>query len=850
MANKLTHSGTRVESAWVNTNGGIDFPFGDFWRIALVNPIIMSIVSQRDKQLIDQEDIPKQLTAAKLNLKKIEDNRKSHSKKIGKIEKKLTEEKIKKLQEKIEELEEKERKLSLGFISIAGECLYKALGEQRQEILKDKTINAQSLNEWHRNRIHTTKLKHSIRILDLGCGEGYLGRILSQIGANYVGVDCSEFYLQKARARQEDLEARGLVEILPHFYKADLNGKMDAEILDNIINTHDAPNLTVLVVILEHLAQPRELLDWLGRSLRKSPDGESLAILVTLNMDYFSGEPRFKKENDVINGAEIAIHVNTKIDSADVEVDAHIRSHQLLKRLLRDSGLRILQYTPLRFSWDFNNEHIPAARRGIPTFDCYLISAYPDGERPSSEEWNWLQSHFKQIMTKREFEVFEKNRQHYKTIRLEPNKVIMERNNLGGNLYVVLDGSLELQDSSGMIPFAWRGDIAGELECADIGKEYEYLYSVSAGEDGARVLSIPAKQARELLKIRALAGSLLAQLRSRVLVRNLRTLEIRDHDSGISLGFSFDGAIPSHNIFAKTCRVILAAAEEERQTFKRDREGRRVFLSIADIKDRGQLKPNDDSQIATILRLFTLMGILDCMPGAQINATFGSYLTKAGAAIITESINMILEPNYKQDETKMEKLRTTILENPHVLGACPPRTGKKFKADSKIIIKQLYYIADNQNDKKFSGLDVGDGYRNVWKKSVERWYEYLFRLNTCFMSTQPMFFLLHDRQALHKFVTEEGKTLKNVIENYQLALFSKRLPNIVTDQEEHKIPTWDHVSSYLGAHEKARYIYYIDEFKNFILNDLNYNSGRLNYSGIPWGIEHYEPIVPIQELLK
>lgn len=41
---KNNWSDTKVAEAWMAANGSTEFPFGDFWRMGLVNPFIMDLV--------------------------------------------------------------------------------------------------------------------------------------------------------------------------------------------------------------------------------------------------------------------------------------------------------------------------------------------------------------------------------------------------------------------------------------------------------------------------------------------------------------------------------------------------------------------------------------------------------------------------------------------------------------------------------------------------------------------------------------------------------------------------------------------------------------------------------------
>src|SRR5947209_11954629 len=79
---------------------------------------------------------------------------------------------------------------------------------------------------WHRTLIDPTFLRvvgdvRGLRVLDLGCGNGYLSRRFSREGARVVAVDASAPIVQRARGRESQVplgyEYRVDVAALPGF---------------------------------------------------------------------------------------------------------------------------------------------------------------------------------------------------------------------------------------------------------------------------------------------------------------------------------------------------------------------------------------------------------------------------------------------------------------------------------------------------------------------------------------------------------------------------------------------------------------------------------------------------------
>ncbi len=100
--------------------------------------------------------------------------------------------------------------------------------------------------------------KKDRRILDIGCGNGWLVNLLIEYGFNAYGTDASESGIEIARRKNPD---RFFVQDLT---KDDLPDELKGIGYDTIISTE----------VIEHLYAPREYLDFCKRILQKSGGGD------------------------------------------------------------------------------------------------------------------------------------------------------------------------------------------------------------------------------------------------------------------------------------------------------------------------------------------------------------------------------------------------------------------------------------------------------------------------------------------------------------------------------------------------------------------------------------------------
>lgn len=107
-----------------------------------------------------------------------------------------------------------------------------------------------------------------MRLPCIGCGEGYLSRLMSHMNTRYVGVDSSESLIAIAKNRWSHLNDSNL----PYnndvsFINIDIDNNDNISTLDQIFIQHGYPHIVTCIITLEHLETPLPLLKYLSACL-------------------------------------------------------------------------------------------------------------------------------------------------------------------------------------------------------------------------------------------------------------------------------------------------------------------------------------------------------------------------------------------------------------------------------------------------------------------------------------------------------------------------------------------------------------------------------------------------------
>jgi hypothetical protein len=341
----------------------------------------------------------------------------------------------------------------------------------------------------------------SLRVLDLGCGQGCLGRLVEQYGATYLGLDASEGLLNTARKRSDVLpgtasdawRGRGDVGSCA-FERADLNTNSSA-VIESVIRPHlrrfGHPQLATMIVVLDHLPQPTGVLQWLGLYLNEA-EATTTILFVTLDPDYLLLSSIDRQEP----GPDGTIEVTVMIESAGAQVRAWSRPHRVYENLFRDAGLHVRRCEPLHFCHNElaspskelpsrNSNYKPDVAR-LPTFWAWRLSARRRKEDLSDQDYECCHTVLGDV-----------DRKAIRLYSVPNGNRIFAANNLGGELCIVLHGRAETM--TGALKFV-EGSIIGELEAGG-GKRPEtyFPFDVVAATGDCRVALVSASETTRIL---------------------------------------------------------------------------------------------------------------------------------------------------------------------------------------------------------------------------------------------------------------------------------------------------------------------------------------------------------------
>lgn len=712
---------------WANANGSVTHPFGDYWRMTLVNPLVLRAAKGIALQLSQTpESLPLDVDLA---------------------------------------------------FSVA------ALRATRSGE-RDKLIG------WHRemqrSRDNVSKLT-GLRIMDLGCGEGYLGRWLCPMGVSYRGFDGSRPLLGVAKKRLGGMTwsikkaKRSRSETINDFlqyFLADLDGdafkQQGRDEIQSVFSTWGIPHLTLGVILLEHLNDPLPLMKWLGQALSREAR-QSWILVITLNPDYFeeNGDLALSFDGYQKNLTEIS-HRKAKIASAAAEVEVYFRKSQRLDRLFRDSRLQIVRCAPLRFPLGFARHEEETAVRGIAPFFYYLLNPLPSAS-PATEVLEdllsgnriagllaWLHEGQKAFL-----------RAHaaaLEVITFARDDVILRQHNLGGDIYVVIQGSAELRMKGEPQRVFRPGELFGDLETSTKERESRYPLPVIAAKEPARVLRVPAAIFEELLKADQFAGRFLfEQLRDRLIVdfwtyvfredsrqagqespREKKVLMTKERATSFGLPAKDTEFAMNWRNVDRIARVLLAAADEERQRGDRAADGRSIFLSTDRLLEKTRLDLRATTEILVALRLLTWLGIVDSFPGKFVRKYSKEDYTLAWDHLKTAAAKAFLLPIFAK--AKLERQFASLTTGVG-LGA-----GRRMWKEKWVPAVDVHRAA-----MELAGIVKDSSLLPIWKVAVRNWFEYIWSVNQFWYDGAPSFFYLQDPSLLRALTLEQDSIINDLL---------------------------------------------------------------------------------------
>ncbi len=399
-------------------------------------------------------------------------------------------------------------------------------------------------DKWYEEWTRMTVRANSI--LDLGCGEAYRGRWLSKSSVKYVGVDVSEFLLERAIAEQAF-----------HCVVKDLDAP---DPLTGVWRDVAPPEWTLAITLLDQLEHP----EWLLRDVAAlyGTRHTGLMLVVTCNPEFYgySGDETHP----------VAARIATVAD--DGGGVAYLRSRQSLRKMFRDSGMHVL---------DEASPHLPAALASQGAIDAtnlnlahspfvfWLLELHSTKRDPVDqkeiEEWlTELGSGSLEVEAVRALLSRlgpESAYLHWR--RFQEDQVVVHRHNIGGRLFVVRDGTFEVDTGNAGVSNESRSgarkrwkfranEVFGELEIQHEAEQRELRYSASvvAGREGERghaeALEVPAEVTRKLMQASSLLGNPFFNVLRRKVLNGLLRYDPTSFPESVTSEKRFKKALQNH----------------------------------------------------------------------------------------------------------------------------------------------------------------------------------------------------------------------------------------------------------------------------------------------------------------
>jgi SAM-dependent methyltransferase len=620
----------------------------------------------------------------------------------------------------------------------------------------------------------------SLSVLDLGCGEGCLGRLLSARGASYVGLDSSDALLQIARQRAGSDLDRGRI----RFARAELEKGGPAALRDA-----GSPQLVVAAVVLDHLAQITDLLAALGAWARALP-GDVPLLFVTLAPERF--EP---VKAEVVRSGEQTIQRRAVIESCQREVTVWLRSRRTYERGFRDAGLFIRRCEPLFFHRDHTqvpaDQKDDASRR--PVFWAWLLSArhgeVPTGtiSWPGGSDAAALKTSVDGLPSSPAADPAGP-----RVYDFQPGEYIIRVHNMGGELYAVLAGAAKMMDSTQELMTFRAGEVLGDLETPDAsGQCGSFPFDVVASGEGCRVALFPEPYASAVLARSRDMGSRFFRL-----LRDRLRLALWHYDIRELVGEYLECGNErlEKRLLHRCARALLWAAAIESRGRTTSFGDEIAFLDPETIARR--FKPGTERiDFGVVIRQLHLLRMIDAFPGAALRKEEEARASASWEALVTTATRLLL------------------LDSGLDAGAAAT---VKAHAGRLRVSGQL--TKDGNRTRQFQ--DVVDDlaaavHQPGFRERLDRWSAYIARAHRFWEDRNPWLIVLRDVPALRRIALGDATVIDHTL--------SARAQYLLTEARR---PTWELVTAQAYPARRREYIAIFDQL---VQADLT-RDGSLDFS--------------------
>ena len=379
-----------------------------------------------------------------------------------------------------------------------------------------------------------SSLTKKYRILDLGGGEGFLGRWLSSFCTAYNVIDVSLSLITTGQHRSStsgkvvnfwigDLETihtdKSLESWLRDCQPAEGNDCSDNEIAepyDLIICTNVVDHVQNLSTTLSAIAE------FSGRLVNKP-----LLVFSTLNPEFFAPIKDVQKLLSETPSSDNAL-LCARMGPANKDVNVITRPWQCVEETFSNAKLNVLcmdhahisQYADVVQEEFIRRAGLSHAPTGGP-FVLWAMQSACAGEAITKTELRELisESDIFRALSRGQVQLLEDNVQDIHKLKISPHETIAYPSNLPHGFYLILKGDAHLLNKSGRRQAFTTGSAFGELETGKDMFVSRFLYPIVAGENGCELVRVDRKLFSRLIEYgetKSIGNALFELLRDRV----------------------------------------------------------------------------------------------------------------------------------------------------------------------------------------------------------------------------------------------------------------------------------------------------------------------------------------------
>jgi hypothetical protein len=639
-----------------------------------------------------------------------------------------------------------------------------------------------------------------LTVVDFGCGEACLGRMLAGQGARYLGLDCSDALLDIARRRAAAV--RGGEQM--SFAHADLED--DLAPVAAAARPLATPSLATSIIVLDHMEEVGPFLAWVGEWLAEQP-AEVPLLCVTLAPDHqFEGAGRPTPDEEVVRDlrrpGEFVFKRRALVASCQQQVTVYLRSRRNYERAYRDAGLFIRRCEPLFFHRQ-HDRAAPDQRDDVsrrPVFWAWWLSARRR-QRPAPSAVLWGEDTDAAALESSARGIAGSGAQRPAPSPPPPQvydfrggDVVIRVHNMGGELFAVLSGAAKMMDADQELMTFRAGEVLGDLETPDAsGQCGSFPFDVVAAEEGCRVAVFSEATAAAVLANNREMGSRFFRL-----LRDRLRLALWHYDIREMVGeyLEVGNERLEKRLLHRCARALLWAAAIESRGRATSLPNDLAFVDPETIARR--FKPGTERiDFGVVIRQLHLLRMIDAFPGAALRKEEDARAAASWDALVAAATRRHLFA----DGGVNGRAEAAIKAHVGRLRV----SGQLTKDGNRT--RQFQEVVD---DLAPLGASVPD-----WRARIDRWTAYITRAHRFWEDRNPWLIVLRDVPGLRRIAVGNAQTMDDTL--------AARAEYFLGDGRR---PTWELATAQTSPGRRQDYIAVFDEL---VAADLACG-GRLAFS--------------------